>query len=103
MIRFTSYELVCTVDEDAVKGMEDAIVSIKQDSIQVDKKLSKGEVTQAGNQLTVTLTQEETGAFSSGKKAYIQINILYSEGRRAATQIKAVDNVSENLVPKVVE
>lgn len=103
MIRFTTYELKCTLDEQATVGVTEAIVSIKQDTVIITKKLSDGDVSITRNLLTCSLSQEETGQFVSGKKAYIQINLLYSGGDRAATEIKAIDNVTENLIPRVVE
>lgn len=51
--------------------------------------------------LSVTLTQEETGAFLAEKSATIQVNWIFSDGTRDATNIKKID-VSENLIAEVI-
>jgi hypothetical protein len=51
--------------------------------------------------LTVTLTQEETGAFLAEKSATIQVNWIFADGTRDATDTKKID-VSENLITEVI-
>ena len=51
--------------------------------------------------LSVTLTQEESGAFLAEKTATIQVNWIFADGTRDATNIKRID-VSENLLSEVI-
>ena len=51
--------------------------------------------------LSVSLTQEETGLFVAEKKVYVQVNWIFPNGMRDATNIKQID-VSENLISEVI-
>ena len=52
-------------------------------------------------ELSVSLSQEETGAFLAGRRAEVQVNWIFSDGTRDATNIKQID-VSENLIAEVI-
>lgn len=52
-------------------------------------------------ELSVTLTQEETGAFLAEKRATVQVNWIFPDGTRDATNIQQID-VSENLLSEVI-
>lgn len=48
------------------------------------------------------LTQEQTASFGLTNQVVVQVNWVYSNGKRNATEIKAV-SISDNLIEKVVE
>lgn len=104
MRRFTTPALPMTVPVDLTGA--DIYVTIKQGPRKLQKTGSdvvfvydseSGKTT-----LTVTLTQEETGAFLAEKTATVQVNWIFSDGIRSATNIKKID-VTENLLNEVIE
>ena len=103
MRRFTTPTLPMTVPID-LTGAE-IHVTIKQGARKIQK--TGTDVTaiydsESGKtELSVSLTQEETGAFFAEKKAYVQVNWIFSDGTRDATDIKQID-VSENLIAEVI-
>ena len=52
--------------------------------------------------LSVRLTQEETGSFVAKKEATVQVNWIYEDGNRQATAERTI-NVHENLLNEVIE
>ena len=103
MRRYTTPTLPMTVPVD-LTGAE-IHVTIKQGARKIQK--TGADVTavydsESGKtELSVSLTQEETGAFLAEKKAYVQVNWIFENGTRDATNIKQID-VSENLIAEVI-
>ena len=72
----------------------DCVVETKVIYSQGDKQvLSKGteDCALVGNTISVTLTQEETFLFDSGKKLKIQLRVLTKEGEALASHIILAD------------
>ena len=103
MKRFTTPSIPMTVPVDLTGA--DIYVTIKQGQRKLQKTgadvISVYDAESGKTTLTVTLTQEETGAFLAEKKAYVQVNWIFSDGTRDATNIKQID-VSENLIAEVI-
>jgi len=103
MRRYTTPNLPMTVPVDLTGA--DIYVTIKQGQRKLQKTgadvISVYDAESGKTTLTVTLTQEETGAFLAEKKAYVQVNWIFSDGTRDATNIKQID-VSENLIAEVI-
>lgn len=103
MRRFTTPTLPMTVPVD-LTGAE-IHVTIKQGQRKIQKTgsdvISVYDSESGKTTLTVTLTQEETGVFLAEKPATIQVNWIFSDGTRDATNIKKTD-VSENLLSEVI-
>ena len=103
MRRYTTPTLPMNVPID-LTGAE-IHVSIKQGVRKIQKTgtdvVSVWDAESGKTTLSVTLTQEETGAFLAGKKAEVQVNWIFSDGTRDATNIKQID-VSENLIAEVI-
>lgn len=103
MRRYTTPTLHMTVPVD-LTGAE-IYVTIKQGQRKLQKTgadvISVYDSESGKTTLSVTLTQEETGAFLAEKKAYVQVNWIFSDGTRDATNIKQID-VSENLIAEVI-
>ena len=83
----------------------DIRVSIKQGA---NKILKRGSAVTAvynsvkgATELAVSLTQEETGIFSAGSQAQIQVNWIRSDGNRGATDAEMI-KVTENLLNEVI-
>lgn len=80
-------------------------VTIKQGARKIQKTgtdiVSVYDSESGKTELSVSLSQEETGAFLAEKKAYVQVNWIFSDGTRDATNIKPID-VSENLIAEVI-
>lgn len=103
MRRYTTPTLPMTVPVDLTGA--DIYVTIKQGQRKLQKTgadvVSVYDSESGKTTLSVTLTQEETGAFLAEKKAYVQVNWIFSDGTRDATNIKQID-VSENLIAEVI-
>lgn len=104
MKRFTTPSIPMTVPVDLTGA--DIYVTIKQGQRKLQKTgsdvISVYDSESGKTTLTVTLTQEETGAFLAEKSATIQVNWIFEGGTRSATNIKKID-VSENLLNEVIE
>lgn len=104
MRRFTTPALPMTVPVDLTGA--DIYVTIKQGQRKLQKTgadvVSVYDSESEKTTLTVTLTQEETGAFLAEKQATVQVNWIFSDGTRSATNIKKID-VTENLLNEVIE
>lgn len=104
MRRFTTPALPMTVPVDLTGA--DIYVTIKQGQRKLQKTgsdvISVYDAESGKTTLTVTLTQEETGAFLAEKSATIQVNWIFADGTRSATNIKKID-VAENLLNEVIE
>lgn len=100
MIQYTT-----PTDELVVKGVDltgyEVWASYRQRSRRLDVQAQS--VTYDGEDTTIAipLTQEQTGAFASGKVA-VQVNWLTPEGARDATTIKEI-SVGSNLLDRVME
>lgn len=103
MKRYTTPTLPMTVPVD-LTGAE-IHVTIKQGARKIQKTgtdiVSVWDAESGKTTLSVTLTQEETGAFLAWKKAEVQVNWIFSDGTRDATNIKQID-VLENLIAEVI-
>lgn len=103
MRRFTTPALPMTVPVDLTGA--DIYVTIKQGQRKLQKTgsdvISVYDSESGKTTLTVTLTQEETGAFLVEKSATIQVNWIFEDGTRSATNIKKID-VTENLLNEVI-
>lgn len=103
MRRYTTPTLPMTVPVD-LTGAE-IHVTIKQGARKIQKTgtdiVSVWDAESGKTTLSVTLTQEETGAFIAGRKAEVQVNWIFADGTRDATNIKPID-VSENLIAEVI-
>lgn len=103
MRRFTTPILPMTVPVDITGA--DIYVTIKQGQRKLQKTgedvVSVYDSESGKTTLTVTLTQEETGQFLSEKKAFVQVNWIFSDGTRDATNIKQVE-VTENLIANTI-
>lgn len=103
MRRYTTPTLPMTVPVD-LTGAE-IHVTIKQGARKIQKTgtdiVSVWDAESGKTTLSVTLTQEETGAFLAGRKAEVQVNWIFSDGTRDATNIKQID-VLENLIAEVI-
>lgn len=103
MRRFTTPALPMTVPVDLTGA--DIYVTIKQGQRKLQKTgsdvISVYDSESGKTTLAMTLTQEETGQFLSEKKAYVQVNWIFADGTRDATNIKQID-VSENLIAEVI-
>lgn len=104
MRRFTTPSIPMTVPVDVTGA--DIYVTIKQGPKKLQKTgedvVSVYDSESGKTTLTVTLTQEETGAFLAEKSATIQVNWIFSDGTRDATNIKKIE-VSENLLSEVIQ
>lgn len=103
MRRYTTPTLTMIVPLNIVGA--DIRVSIKQG---VHKILKSGSAVTAvynsgkgATELAVSFTQEETGMFSAGGQAQIQVNWIRTDGTRDATEIKTV-SIAENLLNEVI-
>lgn len=103
MRRYTTPTLHMTVPVDLTGA--DIYVTIKQGQRKLQKTgsdvVSVYDSESGKTTLSVTLTQEETGAFLAEKSATIQVNWIFADGTRSATNIKKID-VSENLLSEVI-
>ena len=103
MRRFTTPTLPMTVPVDLTGA--DIRVAIKQGQRVMQK--SGADVTSAYNaetgktELSVTLTQEETGMLLADIHVLVQINWIWPSGAREATNIKKII-VTENLLSEVI-
>ena len=103
MRRYTTPTLPMTVPVDLTGAK--IRVTIKQGARKIQKTgadvVSVWDAESGKTTLSVTLIQEETGAFLAGKRAEVQVNWIFSDGTRDATDIKQID-VSENLIAEVI-
>lgn len=83
-----------TVDLTAAQNV---CFTMKQDPVAITKEHLEPEE----HQVSVYLTQAESGTFKEGK-AKIQLNWTYEGGGRGATKWKQI-NIEENLLKKVIE
>lgn len=103
MRRYTTPTLPLTVPLDITAA--DICVTLKQGSYELEK--TNDDVTMSYDPetgkttLVVTLTQEETGAFTAEKKATVQVNWIFSDGSRDASNARRIDIV-ENLKDEVM-
>lgn len=104
MRRYTTPTIPMTVPVD-LTGAE-IHVTIKQGARKLEKTGSDVTVvydSESGKtELSVSLTQEETGLFVAEKKVYVQVNWIFQNGIRDATNIKQI-SVSENLISEVID
>lgn len=104
MRRFTTPVLPMTVPVDLTGA--DVYVTIKQGQRKLQKTgsdvISVYDSESGKTTLTIQLSQEETGAFLSEKQATVQVNWIFENGTRSATNIKKID-VTENLLNEVIE
>ena len=103
MRRYTTPTLTMTVPVD-LTGAE-IRVTIKQGARKIVKTgtdvIAVYDSESEKTELSVSLSQEETGTFLAGKKAEVQVNWIFENGARDATNIKPID-VSENLIAEVI-
>ena len=102
MRRFTDSDFILTVEGiDLTKA--DVYITIKQNGTRLTINADRIQATYDGTDtiLVFDLTQEETSAFTSGRRCEIQVNWI-QDGERSATNISRVD-VFENLLNEVVE
>lgn len=103
MRRYTTPTLPMTVPVDLTGA--NVYVTIKQGQRKLQKTgsdvVSVYDSESGKTELSVSLTQEETGQFLAEKKAFVQVNWIFSDGTRDATNIKQID-VSENLITEVI-
>lgn len=101
MVQATTPTFVLTLPSGI--NLEDAshiIFTIEQDGYSVSKDETTG-VSVSSNVATVTLSQSDTVNFTRERKARIQLNWTYSDGSRAATDVKEI-SVDENLYKDVI-
>lgn len=103
MRRYTTPTLTMIVPLNIVGA--DIRVSIKQSSHKIQKSGSAVTAVydseKGATELAVSLSQEETGMFSAGGQAQVQVNWIKSDGTRDATEIKTV-SITENLLNEVI-
>lgn len=100
MIQYTTPTMVLTIP--ANLSGSDVYVTIKQRNTTVTKKLTTSDVVASTDSsvATVTLSQEESGKFDTGRDASIQVNWITADGKRYATKHKPI-NIGVNLIPEV--
>lgn len=83
----------------SLEGRTEIIVSIQQGSYSLH--LHENDVVIDGDQILVSLTQEQAGKFKGDRPANVQVNILYDDEIRVATTRGEVW-VKPNLYEKVM-
>jgi hypothetical protein len=103
MRRYTTPTLKLIVPLDITGA--DIRVSIKQSShkiLKIGSAVTAVYDSRKGvTELAVSFTQEETGMFSAGGQAQVQVNWIKPNGDRGATDIETI-NVTENLLNEVI-
>lgn len=78
---------------------EHVVFSVEQDFVSIHK--DESDMTINANVVTVALDQNDTVSLSKGA-AKIQLNWTYSDGSRAASEVKTIE-IAENLFKDVIE
>ena len=101
MIRGTTPTFTLTLNDNTIDLTQ--AVNVYATFKQGDKVLTKtGEdITVTAKTVEVYLNQEETLSFLAGSKVAIQLNWTYAEGKRACSNIVAVD-INHNLIGSVL-
>ena len=99
MVQYTTPTFILTLPNTVdLSEAESIYFSIAQGKLEIVKT---GEsLVLDGQNVSIYMTQEETGKFASGK-ASVQLNWVYPNGSRACSNIVAVD-VGNNLLKEVV-
>lgn len=90
MIKWTTPTIQISFDEGELTNYEEVFVTLQNEGYQQTIKAPTVE----GDTVTIALEQIETSCF--GKKTKLQVNVLFPNGIRAASQIFEV-NFSDNL------
>lgn len=103
MINYTTPTISLTVEDIDLTG-KDVYVTLEQGSHQLTKKGNELAISveDTDTNITLTLTQEESGMFDYSRNVAIQVNWISSNGVRSATDIKKID-VMRNLLDEVIE
>lgn len=103
MRRYTTPTLTLIIPRNVVGA--DIRVSIKQGANKILKRgtdvIAVYNSVKGATELAVSLTQEETGMFSAGSQAQVQVNWIKSDGDRGATDTETI-KVTENLLNEVI-
>ena len=100
MIRYTTPTIPFEVEAD-LTGAE-VIASLAQgDVLQLDKVISSFTVDSGKTTFDVVLTQEETARFCAKAPVQVQVNAIFPDGTRTATNIVRI-SAFENLLDQVV-
>lgn len=100
MIRYTTPTIPFEIEADF--SLAEVIVSFVQDCTQLDKVVDDYTVADGVTTFDVSLTQEETARFDARKPVHVQVNAIFPDGIRAATNIQRI-KAFENLLDQVVE
>lgn len=100
MIRYTTPTIPVEIEADF--SLAEVIVSFVQDCIQLDKVIDDYTVADGVTTFNVELSQEETARFDAGKPVHVQVNAIFPDGIRVATNIQRIKTF-ENLLDQVVE
>lgn len=100
MIRYTTPTIPFEIEADF--SLAEVIVSFVQDCIQLDKEIDDYTVADGVTTFDVELSQEETARFDAGKQVQVQVNAIFPNGERVATQIQRISTF-QNLLDQVVE
>ena len=100
MIRYTTPTIPFEIEADF--SLAEVIVSFVQDCVQLDKVIDDYTVADGITTFNVELSQEETARFDAGKPVHVQVNAIFPDGIRVATNIQNV-KFFENLLDQVVE
>ena len=103
MRRYTTPVLPITVPLDITQA--DVYVDLKQGRRKLRKLIPSEHMTwneaDGITETFVALTQEETGAFLAEKKVTVEVNWIFSDGNRDATEIRTI-NIEDNLLNEVI-
>lgn len=99
MIRWTTPELVLTVDRD-LTGC-DVWISMVQGRVQLDMK-AENMVCGSVKTITRVMEQKETAQFKAGRPIFVQVNWIDKDGNRKATRQRQI-MMSGNLLDKEVQ
>lgn len=100
MIRYTTPTIPFEVEADL--SLAEIIVSLVQDRIQLDKVIEDYTVVDGITSFSIELTQEETARFDAGKEVRVQVNAIFPDNVRVATNIQRISTF-QNLLDQVVE
>ena len=96
--RACSYAATITPPE-APATYSDGLVTFKQDDIVINKALA--DLSVSGSDFIVQLTQEETAAFTAGKRAFMQIRLFaetYNAPGSAAWPIDVLPALNDQIL-----
>ena len=96
--RACSYSATITPPE-APETYTDGLVTFKQDDTVINKALA--DLTVSGNDFVVQLTQEETAAFTAGKRLFMQIRLFaetYNAPGSAAWPIDVLPALNDQIL-----